>query len=99
MSEVLKPLIGVAAVRPLTRAEAVAAFSALFDGAATPAQMGGFLMALRTRGETVEEYAAAASVMRQWFDCGAPQVIKVSAPCASASATKNSSFLVLLPPG
>jgi len=64
MSEVLKPLIGVAAVRPLTRAEAVAAFSALFDGAATPAQMGGFLMALRTRGETVEEYAAAASVMR-----------------------------------
>ena len=64
MSDVLKPLIGIAATRPLTRAEAEAAFTALFEGAATPAQMGGFLMALRVRGETVDEYAAAASVMR-----------------------------------
>jgi len=61
---VLKPLIGIAATRPLTRAEADAAFAALFAGEATPAQMGGFLMALRTRGETVEEYAAAAAAMR-----------------------------------
>ncbi len=64
MSDILKPLIGIAATRALTRAEAEAAFSALFEGSATPAQMGGFLMALRTRGETVDEYAAAASVMR-----------------------------------
>ena len=64
MSDILKPLIGIAATRPLTRAEAEAAFGALFDGQGTPAQMGGFLMALRTRGETVDEYAAAASVMR-----------------------------------
>ncbi|WP_435170588.1 anthranilate phosphoribosyltransferase [Falsirhodobacter sp. 1013] len=61
---VLKPLIGTAATRPLTREEADAAFAALFEGQATPAQMGGFLMALRTRGETVEEYAAAAAAMR-----------------------------------
>ena len=64
MSVRLKPLIGIAASRPLSRAEAETAFTALFEGEATPAQMGGFLMALRTRGETVEEYAAAASVMR-----------------------------------
>ncbi len=64
MSDVLKPLIGIAATRPLTRSEAEAAFTALFEGEGTPAQMGGFLMALRTRGETVDEYAAAASVMR-----------------------------------
>ena len=64
MSEVLRPLIGIAAERPLTRAEAETAFEALFNGEGTPAQMGGFLMALRTRGETVDEYAAAASVMR-----------------------------------
>jgi anthranilate phosphoribosyltransferase len=64
MSDRLKPLIGLAAQRPLTRAEAEVAFEALFEGEATPAQMGGFLMALRVRGETVEEYAAAASVMR-----------------------------------
>jgi anthranilate phosphoribosyltransferase len=64
MSDRLRPLIGLAAERPLTRAEAEVAFGALFEGAATPAQMGGLLMALRTRGETVEEYTAAASVMR-----------------------------------
>ncbi len=64
MSDILKPLIGIAATRPLTRDEAEAAFGALFEGQGTPAQMGGFLMALRTRGETVDEYAAAASVMR-----------------------------------
>ncbi len=64
MSDALKPLIGIAADRALTRAEAEIAFTAFFEGTATPAQMGGFLMALRTRGETVDEYAAAATVMR-----------------------------------
>lgn len=64
MSEDLRPLIGIAAERPLTREEAERAFETLFNGAATPSQMGGLLMALRTRGETVEEIAAAARVMR-----------------------------------
>ncbi|MBK5934952.1 anthranilate phosphoribosyltransferase [Rhodovulum imhoffii] len=64
MSDALKPLIGIAADRPLTRQEAETAFDALFEGEATPSQIGGLLMALRTRGETVGEYAAAASVMR-----------------------------------
>lgn len=73
MSDTLRPLIGTAADRPLTREEAEAAFATLFDGSATPAQIGGFLMALRTRGETVDEIAAAAAVMRA--NCAA-----VSAP-------------------
>lgn len=60
----LKPLIGIAAERPLTRDEAEAAFTTFFEGTATPAQMGGFLMAIRTRGETVDEITAAATVMR-----------------------------------
>ena len=64
MSDALKPLIDAAADRPLTRDEATRAFSLLFEGEATPSQIGGLLMALRTRGETVEEYAAAAAVMR-----------------------------------
>ncbi len=64
MSDALKPLIAAAVERPLTREEAERAFAILFEGEATPAQIGGFLMALRTRGETVEEYAAAAAVMR-----------------------------------
>ena len=64
MSDALKPLIDAAANRPLTRAEAETAFSVLFEGEATPSQIGGLLMALRTRGESVEEFAAAAAVMR-----------------------------------
>jgi len=64
MSDQMKPLINAAAERPLTRAEAEEAFAMLFEGEATPSQMGGLLMALRTRGETVDEYAAAAAVMR-----------------------------------
>ena len=64
MSDALKPLIDAAANGPLTRAQAETAFEILFQGQATPSQIGGLLMALRTRGETVDEYAAAASVMR-----------------------------------
>lgn len=64
MSDALKPLIHAAAEGPLTRAQAEQAFQILFEGNATPSQIGGLLMALRTRGETVDEYAAAAAVMR-----------------------------------
>ena len=64
MSDALKPLIDAAANSPLTREQAQTAFGILFEGEATPSQIGGFLMALRTRGETVDEYAAAAAVMR-----------------------------------
>lgn len=64
MSDAIKPLIHAAAEGELTAEQATAAFSILFEGDATPSQIGGFLMALRTRGETVGEYAAAARVMR-----------------------------------
>ena len=60
----LRVSIAAAADRALTREEAEAAFGALFEGTATPAQIGGFLMALRTRGETTDEIAAAAAAMR-----------------------------------
>ncbi|PZQ51236.1 MAG: anthranilate phosphoribosyltransferase [Rhodovulum sulfidophilum] len=64
MSDRLKALIAKAIEGPLTREQAEAAFLAIMTGEATPAQTGGFLMVLRTRGETVTEYAAAAAVMR-----------------------------------
>lgn len=60
----LKALLNAAPDRPLTPQEAEAAFAAFFDGAATPVQIAGLLMALRTRGETIEEIAAAAAAMR-----------------------------------
>lgn len=64
MSDALRPLIFAASEGPLSRAQANIAFEILFNGDATPAQLGGFLMAMRARGESVSEYAAAAATMR-----------------------------------
>ena len=64
MSDKMKPLIFAASEGPLSRAQANQAFELLFEGLATPAQIGGFLMAMRARGESVAEYAAAAAAMR-----------------------------------
>jgi len=61
----LKGLIGkVATGASLSRGEAEQAFDIMMSGDATPAQMGGLLMSLRVRGETVEEITGAATVMR-----------------------------------
>jgi|RhiMetdeSRZDD1v2_1073273.scaffolds.fasta_scaffold01591_23 anthranilate phosphoribosyltransferase len=51
--------------RDLSRIEAAAAMEAIMSGAATGAQIGGFLTALRMKGETVEELIGFAQVMRQ----------------------------------
>jgi anthranilate phosphoribosyltransferase len=60
----LKEFIEKAVDGPLSRDDAEAAFNVIMGGNATPSQIGGFLMTLRTRGESVDEYAAAAAVMR-----------------------------------
>lgn len=59
-----KLLAKVADGHPLTTLEAERAFDIMMSGDATPSQMGGFLMALRVRGETVDEITGAARVMR-----------------------------------
>jgi anthranilate phosphoribosyltransferase len=70
----LKSIIGkVATGATLTREEAVTAFDSMMSGEATPSQMGGLLMALRVRGETVEEITGAVSAMRS-------KMLRVSAP-------------------
>jgi anthranilate phosphoribosyltransferase len=72
--EAFKPLLGkVAAGAFLTRAEAADAFDAMLSGEVTPAQMGGFLMGLRVRGESVEEITGAVSAMRA-------KMLRVQAP-------------------
>ena len=70
----LKALIGQAATGAvLTREQAAAAFDLMMSGEATPSQMGGLLMALRVRGETVEEITGAVSAMRS-------RMLRVTAP-------------------
>ena len=50
--------------RDLSAADMHAVMQAIMTGQATPAQIGGFLVGLRMKGETVDEIAAAAQVMR-----------------------------------
>jgi len=73
MSDFKTLLAHVATGAPLNLAQARQAFEIMMSGDATPAQIGGFLMALRVRGETVDEITAAASVMRE-------KVLRVDAP-------------------
>lgn len=61
----LKALLAhVATGRSLDRQQAERAFDIIMSGNATPSQMGAFLMALRVRGETVDEITGAATIMR-----------------------------------
>lgn len=70
----LKPIIAkVATGATLSRDEAASAFDAVMSGEATPSQMGGLLMALRVRGETVDEITGAVSAMRA-------KMLRVTAP-------------------
>ena len=61
----IKALIGqVATGASLSREAAFGAFESMMSGEVTPSQIGGLLMALRVRGETVEEITGAVAAMR-----------------------------------
>ncbi|MCF6257455.1 MAG: anthranilate phosphoribosyltransferase [Gammaproteobacteria bacterium] len=51
--------------RDLTQEEMQSVMNTIMTGAATPAQIGGFLVGLRMKGETIDEITAAAQVMRE----------------------------------
>jgi anthranilate phosphoribosyltransferase len=63
----------VATGATLSRQESISAFDRMMSGEATPSQMGGLLMGLRVRGETVEEITGAVSAMRA-------KMLRVKAP-------------------
>lgn len=54
-----------AAMQSLTEDEMVAVMDQIMEGKATDAQIGAFLIALRMKGESLEEITGAAKVMRQ----------------------------------
>ncbi len=74
MSEIVRTALAtVVEGRFLDRSMARAAMGAIMDGEATPSQLGALLVALRMRGETVEELAGFAEAMRE-------RVLRVEAP-------------------
>lgn len=74
MADDFRALIAKAATGAvLSRDEAAHAFDRMMSGEATPSQMGGLLMALRVRGETVDEITGAVAAMRA-------KMLKVDAP-------------------
>ena len=72
----LKPYINRAIGSALMAHEAEEAFDIIMSGKATDSQIGGFLMVLRVRGESLEEITGAATVMRA-------KVKRVAAPAGA----------------
>ena len=71
--------------QPLTRAEARDAFDVMMSGEATPSQIAGLLVALRVRGETVDEITGAVEIMRE-------KMLRVSAPADAIGLCRHFQF-------
>ncbi|MCF6101436.1 anthranilate phosphoribosyltransferase [Mesorhizobium muleiense] len=76
MSALKTHIAKVAAGSSLSFEEARDAFDIIMSGDATPGQIGGFLMALRVRGETVSEISGAVATMRA-------MMLRVDAPAGA----------------
>lgn len=84
-------LIDKAASGPLTADSAVEAFAMIMEGSCTPAQVAGLLMAMRTRGESIDEIHAAASVMRRMCNpvIAPPEAIDIVGTGGDGKGTLN----------
>ncbi len=78
--------------RNLTQAEAEAAMKSIMSGEATQAQIGAFLTALRMKGETMEEIAACARVMREFAERINPKVSGVLVDTCGTGGDKIKTF-------
>lgn len=84
MSALKTYIAKVAAGTALSFEEAREAFDIIMSGDATPGQIGGFLMALRVRGETVSEISGAVATMRaKMLRVEAPAVLSISSARAA----------------
>ena len=78
--------------RDLSHAEMTAVMRIIMTGQATPAQIGGFLIGMRMKGETVDELTAAAQVMRELaahVDVGGPHLVDIVGTGGDGSSTFN----------
>jgi len=86
---------GIAAVidrRDLAGDEMEQVMRAIMTGQATPAQIGGFLVGLRMKGESVDEIAAAAAVMRELatpVDVSGPHLVDTCGTGGDGASTFN----------
>src|SRR3569833_3410607 len=99
VSDDFKGLIAkVAAGSPLTREESSHAFDRMMSGEATPSQMRAMLMAMRLRGQTVDEITGAASPMRAKMQkvAAPPDAIDVVGTGGDASGSYNISTCAAL---
>ncbi len=78
--------------KDLSHDEMTAVMRLIMTGEATPSQIGGFLVGLRMKGESIDEIAAAASVMRELatrVDVSGPHLVDTCGTGGDASATFN----------
>lgn len=78
--------------RDLSAGEMTEVMRTVMTGGATPAQIGGFMVGLRMKGETVEEIAAAAQVMRELasrVEVGGPHLVDTCGTGGDGRGTFN----------
>jgi anthranilate phosphoribosyltransferase len=85
-------IAAVAEHRDLSAAEMEQVMRLIMTGQATPAQIGGFLIGLRMKGETVDEITAAAGVMRELatrVEVGGPHLVDTCGTGGDGASTFN----------
>lgn len=97
-TEVIRQAIeDVVAGRDLGRGQAAEAMGAVMEGQATEAQIGAFLIALRMKGETVDEIVGCAEAMRERMlgvRCDDPNAIDTCGTGGDGAGTFNLSTAV-----
>ena len=90
--DIATAIANVVEQRDLSAGDMEAVMRTIMTGQATPAQIGGFLIGLRMKGETVDEIAAAAKVMRELatrVEVGGPHLVDTCGTGGDGASTFN----------
>ena len=90
--DIATAIASVVEQRDLSAGDMEAVMRSIMTGQATPAQIGGFLVGLRMKGETVDEIAAAAKVMRDLatrVDVDGPHLVDTCGTGGDGASTFN----------